>query len=420
MHVVYSRILTGEQVGSHTLPGIEVVPTSSTSTSTSTPAPVPYASEASSNSYSSSGGNSMHQPSHNRSLPMLHTRMAYPEYDSYNTSPEDDYTYASNTLPRHDSMSSNYSAEGFRPYTGSMAVPSVNANMYYEPGAAYSFGSLHAAPSYQPGTSINRLPSVTGDSFSPLNMSSLHSSLPTQTRPERRLPVPCTPQQESYGSTEVPQIRPLTSFTEPQHRPHTGGIYSRNSMSWSMASPAPSRNASIHNLTTAASHGLPGLSSADTDSMQNAAPILGYQFSSSGSPEDTSPIASSALSESYSSASSSSTIGASMLPPSSVRYGTALPALRPSSSQEGSASLYSFSSGRDTPVSNISQIGSEGSSSALRHQQQQQTYAQVRHPQPQHAASVDELRRRSSYDQQQQQRAATAHRMSVSNLNARY
>lgn len=393
------------------MPGVEALPTSSTSASSSIPISAPYTSEASSSSYSSSS--SMEQTSHSRpSLPMLHTRMAYPEHESYETSPVEDYTYASNAPPRHDSIPSNYSTEGFRPYIPeSMAPSSVNAHMYYEPGAAYSFGNLHAAPGYPSNTSMARLPSVTGDSFSPLNMSSLHSSLPTQTVQERRLPVPYSQQQASYASTEVPQIRPLTSLTEPQTRTQPGATYSRNSMSWSMANPAVSRNASSNGLPTTTSQGHPVMSSSNSESMHRAPPILGYQFSTAGSPE-MSPTEGSAMSQSFSSTSSSSTTGAPMLPPPSVRYAAALPTVgdgsrRPSSSQEGSTSLYSFSSGRDAAGSNINQAD------------QQQGYTHLRHLQPQHATSVDGLRRRSSQDQQQQ-RAATAHRMSVSNLNARY
>lgn len=406
--------LTGEQVGSceMPMPGVEALPTSSTSASSSIPISAPYTSEASSSSYSSSSS-SMEQTSHSRpSLPMLHTRMAYPEHESYETSPVEDYTYASNAPPRHDSIPSNYSTEGFRPYIPeSMAPSSVNAHMYYEPGAAYSFGNLHAAPGYPSNTSMARLPSVTGDSFSPLNMSSLHSSLPTQTVQERRLPVPYSQQQASYASTEVPQIRPLTSLTEPQTRAQPGATYSRNSMSWSMANPAVSRNASSNGLPTTTSQGHPVMSSSNSESMHRAPPILGYQFSTAGSPE-MSPTEGSAMSQSFSSTSSSSTTGAPMLPPPSVRYAAALPTAgdgsrRPSSSQEGSTSLYSFSSGRDAAGSNINQAD------------QQQGYTHLRHLQPQHATSVDGLRRRSSQDQQQQ-RAATAHRMSVSNLNARY
>ncbi|KAI5367491.1 Putative zn(2)-C6 fungal-type DNA-binding domain-containing protein [Septoria linicola] len=408
------------------LPGLEVLPTSASSVTSSAPTPAPYASETPSNSYNAGSSQVTH---HRPSLPMLHTRTAYAEYDAYNTSPVDDYSYTSGTMPRHESISSNYSTEGFRPYTtGSMSAPSAVPNLYYEPGAAFSFGTLHTAPGYQPNAPMARLPSVSADAFSPLNMSSLHSSLPTQTVQERRLPAPYTPQYATYTSTEVPQIRPLTSFAEPQHRTPVGGIYSRNSMSWSMPSPAASRTAST-NGTSASTHGLPGMASVQTGSNQSNVPILGYQFSAApGSPE-VSPTARPAPSESFSGGSSASSVGASMLPPSNVRYGhaTALNTLpittesgelrRTSSSRDTSASLYSFSSGIDasgraTPSRRVSQPGEEVASPALH-----QTYAPLRHPQPQHAASVDELRRRSSYDQQH---AATSHRMSVSNLDARY
>ncbi|KAM3425580.1 putative transcriptional regulatory protein C2H10.01 [Cercospora zeina] len=424
---------TFNRVGSRDMPlsGLEVIPTSSTSIPNATPTTTSYPMDASSTLYNGGSGTpiAVQRPS----LPVLHTRTAYPDYDSYNTSPVDDYTYASSTVPRHESFAGAYSTESFRPYTsGSMSAPSGSANLYYEPAAAYSFGNLHTAPGYQASAPTARLPSVTADAFSSLNMSSLHSSLPTQTVQERRLPVPYAPQQATYPSTEVPHIRPLTSLTEPQRRAHIGGIYSRNSMSWSMASPGASRASSISGIAASAPHGLPAMSSSTADSAQTPAPILGYQFSASSTSPEPSPINGLPISESFSSsASNSGSATVSMLPPANIRYGArsstnSLSALgdvgdsrRLSTSQEAPTSLYSFSggieaSGRSTPTRHTNHIANEPSSSNA----YQQGYAQLRHPQPQHAASVDELRRRSSNDQQHH--ATTAHRMSVSNLNARY
>ncbi|CAK1357677.1 unnamed protein product [Cercospora beticola] len=422
---------TFNRVGSREvpLPQFEVIPASSTSIPNVTPTTTSYPVEATSNLYN--GSNTTQVGLQRPSLPMLHTRTAYPDYDSYNTSPVEDYTYASSALPRHESIASSYSAESFRPYTtGSLSAPSVSANIYYEPAAAYSFGNLHTAPGYPANTPMARLPSVTAET--PLNMSSLHSSLPTQTVQERRLPVPYAPQQATYSSTEVPQIRPLTSFTEPPRRAHVGGIYSRNSMSWSMASPGASRNTSVSGGSTSALHGLPGMSSTVADSAQNTAPILGYQFSAPSTSPEPSPTNGRAISESFSGPAASSGSGsASMLPPANVRYSTgnsvsslstssdADNSRRPLTSQGAPASLYSFSggveaSGRSTPSQHTKQVANEAASATS----YQQGYPQLRHPQPQHAASVDQLRRRSSNDQQQH--ATTAHRMSVSNLNARY
>ncbi|KAF2215650.1 hypothetical protein CERZMDRAFT_94052 [Cercospora zeae-maydis SCOH1-5] len=424
---------TFNRVGSREMPlsGLEVIPTSSTSISNATPTTTSYPIEASPDTYTGSSGTQV--PVQRPSLPVLRMRAAYSDYDSYNTSPVDDYTYASSAIPRHESFASTYGTENFRSYTsGSVSVPSASANLYYEPTAAYSFGNLHTAPGYQASAPMARLPSVTADAFSSLNMSSLHSSLPTQTVQERRLPVPYPTQQATYSSTEVPQIKPLTSFTEPQRRAHIGGIYSSNSMSWSMASPRASRDSSISGVSTSRPHGVPGMPSATADSVQNPGPILGYQFSASSTSPEPSPSNGQPISVGFSSsAATSGSATVSMLPPSNVRYGAgnSMDSLsasgdagdlrRPSTSQGTPASLYSYSggieaSGRSTPTRQTNHVANEPSSSAA----YQQGYAQLRHPQPQHAASVDGLRRRSSNDQQHH--ANTAHRMSVSNLNARY
>ncbi|KXT16254.1 hypothetical protein AC579_6946 [Pseudocercospora musae] len=431
---------TFNRVGSRdvAIAGVDMLPTSS-SISSATPASASASASYSSDSSTSSYSSGLYQTHQRPSLPMLQTRTAFPEYDSYNTSPVDEYAYTAAAVPRHESFSSNFSTESFRPYTSaSVPTPATSTSMYYEPGAAFSFGSLQAAPGY-PVTPMTRLSSVSGEVFSPLNMSSLHSTLPTQSVPpqtvqERRLPIPYPQQQPTYTAVEVPQIRPLTSFTEPHPRAHIGGIYSRHGMSWSSGSPVVSRSGSTTNLS-AGQHSMPLSSSAPgASSSLMTEPVLGYQFSaSSGSPE-VSPTTGPALSESYSSTSGSSTAGSTMLPPAMLRYSVSgsvpnLPALsgnddqqrRPSTSHETAATLYSFSSGVDvsdraTPARQITSGTSDDAATPSHHYSR----APLRQPQPQHAASLDELRRRSSYDHQQAQRAATAHRMSVSNLNAHY
>lgn len=411
----------------------------SSSMASATPASASASASYSSDSSTSSYSSGLYQTHQRPSLPMLQTRTAYPEYDSYNTSPVDEYAYTAAAVPRHESFSSNFSTESFRPYTSaSVSAPATSTSMYYEPGAAFSFGSLQTAPGY-PVTPMSRLSSVSGEVFSPLNMSSLHSTLPTQSVPpqtvqERRLPIPYPQQQPTCTTAEVPQIRPLTSFTEPHPRAHIGGIYSRHGMSWSSGSPIVSRSGSMTNLS-AAQHSMPLSSSAPgASSSLMTEPVLGYQFSaSSGSPE-VSPTTGPALSESYSSTSGSSTAGSTMLPPATLRYSVSgslpnLPALsgndeqqrRPSTSHETAATLYSFSSGVDvsdqaTPARQLTSGTTDDAATPSHHYSR----APLRQPQPQHAASLDELRRRSSYDHQQAQRAATAHRMSVSNLNAHF
>lgn len=367
---------------------------------------------------------------------------AFPEYDTYGTSPADDFSYSSSSsLPRQPSYSSSsYGAESFRPWTaGSSSAPVTSTSMYYEPGAAFtgSFGTLQAGPAYTPAP-VNRLPSVASEAFSPLNMASMHSSLPSQTVQERRLPIPFTQTYAppTYSVPELPQIRPLGSFTEP--RAHINGIYSQTGMPWSSKSQTGSstRSESLSSLPmpdTGSSH------AASVSSSYTSDPILGYQFSASTGSPTISPTAGPALSESLPGTNA-------MLPPSRRRISRGsqshpnLPSLtggsgddyqyRSSSSREAAASLYSFSTGVDPSDrsasserkshqhhqhhhNNNSNDQSQGSNGYTTHHRQ---------PQPQHAASVDELRQRSSHDhhQQQQRAAATAHRISVSSLNARY
>ncbi|KAK4543897.1 hypothetical protein LTR36_004671 [Oleoguttula mirabilis] len=372
-----------------------------------------------------------HHPQTRTSLPTLHTRSSFIDgYDQYENSPVDSYTYASATIPRQDSFASSYgsgSVENYRSWSTSSAPMSAPVTTgYYEQQPAYSFGNLQA-PSF-PQPSNNRLPSVTADSFSSLNMGSLHSSLPIQTAQERTLPAPYTVHysQTSYPTAEqlpVPEIRPLGSFNEP--RVHINGIHSRTAMPWSSEdSSTGSRTMSAGN-SMAPITGIPGPS---TQRLHHphvptpvSEPVLGYQFlPTSGSP-DISP-ASGPAPESFSSTASSTSSTVSMPPPSAnFRYAQALPALntddRPmtssSSSREGmAASLYSFST--DTGERPVTSGSDHASSSTV---SGGHNYVPLRQPQPQHAASVEALRRQSSFDQQ---RAATAHRMSVSNLNARY
>lgn len=399
--------------------GIDLMPEDS-GVAEGTPTTATYGFDVTTTAYD--GG--IYQTHQRPSLPVLQTRSAYPEYESYNASPADDYTYASSTIQRQQSFSSGYGAESFRPWTsGSISTPATSGSLYYEPGSAFSFGSLQG-----PSMPAGRLPSVTAEAFSPLNMGSLHSSLPTQTVPqERRLPMPHLGSyaQPAYSAAEVPLIRPLGSVSE--GRIAINGIHSRNSMPWSNenASLTPiSRHGSMSGTQAVQEqHGLPNLTS--TSSMDGPT-ILGYQFSTSSTSADISPTSGPTLSESYSSTSTSSTAGSIMPPPTHIRYSsnnshrhhTTSASPRPSSARAAAASLYSFSAGVDDTErsSTLDRPGGSFDDSVLSATPQHNYMPPLRHPQPQHAASLDELRRRSSTDE----RAATANRMSVSNLNARY
>ena len=409
------------------------------------------------------GTTTAHQPLSRPSLPILHTRSSFMEnYDNvYDSSPVDAYTYASSTIPRQDSIASKNSygtgIDSYRAWNGPASAP-VASTYYEQPQPAYSFGTMQA-PSYP--SNSNRLPSVTADSFSSLSMHSLHSSLPTQTAQERRLPIPCAPTYpptpHHLSNAGLPEIRPLGSFTEP--RVHINGIHSRNALLWSPQSmSAPQRIAPVNSM--ARLHGLPALHIQPVSNASASEPVLGYQFNgpnglpvSTGSP-DVSPTTGTVDNGSYSSAASSSSSTTSnhhnssasfnnMPPPPAIRYSTCsrssnhgtsthnLPALqylapdqqqqRPptaSSRDIPHPSLYSYSS--DTGEQQLSSTCRD--TTPVHHNCTARTpptpTTVLRHPQPQHHASVEALRRQSSFDQEH--RAATVQRMSMSNLNARY
>ena len=284
-----------------------------------------------------------------------------------------------------------------------------------------------------PQSSTGRLPSLTGDSFSTLNMGHLNSSLPTPTAQERRLPTPFMPQYmpTPYSTSELPEIRPLGSFSEP--RAHIHGIHSRNALPWSQdsgVSYGASRSGSLANLG-----GLPGGRVPTPSELQTTAavsePVLGYPFATtSNNSPDVSPASGSSLTESFQSTSGSST--ASMLPPSGGRYSTGqTPTLPPLTMNEypepsrthhaAAASLYTFS--HDSPDRYATALNRTSGDNSTHLTGSSSSYvasppSPPRQPQTQHPASIDALRRQSSFEQQQ--RAATAHRMSFSNLNGHY
>lgn len=401
------------------------------------------------------------------SLPTLHTRSAMPNEceTQYESSPLETYGYSlpGPTMPRQDSFSSSYGLENYRSWpttTGQMYAPATTA--YYEPQQVYTFGSIGAPSVPQSQQQTGRLPSVTADSFSALNMGHLNSSLPAQTVQERRLPIPAphTLQQypqTQYSAAEVPEIRPLGSYTEP--RVHINGIHSRNALPWSLdTTSSASRNGSI--VSYAPPNGMPNGSSQATTVISE--PAFGYQFNqsapaASSSSPDVSPTSGPALSESFQSNSGSSTT--SMLPPSNVRYTSSsmhgLPSVttddRPNSSRGATAataaSLYSFSTESSDPQPSMDSNGTSNyptsarqSSHTLEHDinaaadavaRGNRNYnSPIRQPQPQHATSIEALCGQSSYEQQQQQqrpsfdsqrrRSSTAHRMSISNFNSLY
>ncbi|TKA80702.1 hypothetical protein B0A55_03695 [Friedmanniomyces simplex] len=414
---------------------------------------------------SSSGWNQGHYLPSRPSLPTLHTRSSWMDnYDGYENSPVDAYTYASSSLPRQDSYASSYgSIENYRSWSTTAPVSAPIAASYYEQQPTYSFGSLQA-PAYTAPPSA-RLPSVTADAFSPLNMGSLHTSLPIQTAQERQLPVPYTIRYPTttYPTQRVPQVRPLGSFSEP--RAPTHGIHSRTAMPWSDSIPARTTTATASSCTPS----IYGPSSyTQYDGLRYpqpvprqvsvapiSEPVLGYQFQvgthprKAGSP-DISPTSGPGLTDSFTGTAPSHSLGittTSMAPPPTFRYASVMPATpfpaedRPttiSASREATtASLYSFSTDSSSNSNNhtagehrpaTSDDSSDHASTSFASTSsggagvnQQVSYAPVlrqsHHQQQQHGESSGALgvRRQSSFDQQQQQqqRATTAHRMSL-------
>lgn len=394
------------------MPGVEVYPQV-----TSISGPAQTASYSVDNGY---GGGGAYQPHTRASLPTLHTRGGYQaEYDPhFDSSPVDAYTYSTSSFPRQDSFASSYGIENYRSWSTTAPMSAPLTTSYYESQPTYSFGSLQA-PAY-PHTQATRVPSVTAEGISTLNMGHLNSALPAQTFNERRLPIPApyTLQMSPgpYSNAEVPQIHPLTSYnTKP--RVHINGIHSRSAMPWSrdVAASGGSRNGSIMSLVPSMNM---TQSTSQSTSTAVSEPVLGYQFglaapvTATNSPEEVSPTCGPSISEGF-----ASTTTSSMQPP--MRYSSStMPPILSDDHTTGSssrglapvASLYSFStdtSDRQTSDSDHDLMDHSGSYQTT-----------MRHPQPQHAASVDSLNRQTSFDQSHG--ASGAHRMSMSNLSSRY
>ncbi|KAK4555855.1 hypothetical protein LTR86_007075 [Recurvomyces mirabilis] len=389
------------------------------------------------------------------SLPTLHTRSSWMDnYDQYENSPVDAYTYSSASMPRQDSYASSYGGiDSYRSWNttapASAPLPALAQSSYYDQlPSSYTFGNLQA-PSYTAGQ-VTRLPSVTIDS---LSMGSLHSSLPIQTAQERRLPVPYTIQYPApHSSSQIPQVRPLGSYSEP--RAPTHGIHSRHAMPWSTDSTAgTARTASIstHNPTG----GLPSLQYTQPQQPYItippiSEPAFGYQVSQTHDPPTTSsPEVSPTTLPARSGNLPSTTTGMLPLPPASANVynqTTFFPNCTmtattsgPSSTYETmpaiSQNLYSFSAderptaassdadhddeGGVTASSTTSSLSSQVSAGHLQAYTNANLNAanadtNMRHPPPQ--SNLEGLRRRDGTEQRRA--AGTTQRISVSNLSA--
>lgn len=375
----------------------------------------------------------LYSTQHRPSLPVLQSRTTWPtDYDSqYESSPVDTYTYGSGSAPRHDTVASSYGPPDA--YRSSAPFPAPVSSRFNEPGS-YSFGTLQSpVPGY---TGSGRSPSVSADSMSILNMGSLHSSLPTHTPLERRLPpvVPpyslTYPQRQSYAHA-FPEPRPIDPATE-SFRPYINGVHSRAALHWPAESNTSRNNAPGYTSTSSSQHPIPSTMPTTTGSV--ADPILGYQFQAPGSySPNSSPTIVPTLGEPF------PNMAAAATPPSSnVRYtasSTSLPAIStsfndaryPSSrlpeihAPAPLASLYSYSTetcdrssseatARDHKHCEATSPSGDSSESDSVHDGRTQS---------RHSLSHGGLRRQSEYDPQRSS-GGPGHRRSMKSLSERY
>jgi hypothetical protein len=311
-----------------------------------------------------------------QSLPTLYTRSSWMDnnFNTYENSPIDAYTYASSSIPHQDTfVSSGRSVEKYRSWstTTPMLAP-VTASFSSEQTPSYSFGRLSVPFSPR---STTRLPSVTAEAFSPLNMTSMQTSLPTGTAQERRLPVPYTIQYPpSHSASQIPEVRPLGSYSEPRLPTH--GIHSRTAMPWSADIAEDSTCTAPPASTYTAFRGLPTVQTLQPHQQQqqqqrpSIAPIIqpafGYHFShasniptTTSSPDPISSTTVAAASQSYTDMMLPTTATTTTTPPTDQLRCTSTPSYQsllsitttdrypspslPPPSREGTQSLYTFS-----------------------------------------------------------------------------
>lgn len=371
-----------------------------------------------------------HSINHRQSLPILQTRTVYPEsYEAYSASPIDGYPYSSYSASRNDSLQSSLD-NGYRSWSNATLLPQTSAISAYEQSPGYSLGSI-SNPSFpvqqshqQPYQQSSRLPSVTAESFSSLNMGHLYTSLPTQTAQNRRLPIPqTTPSYEPtpYSGPDLPEIRPLA---EPRTR--LSSTHSRIAAPWASegASYADTRNAS--SISSAPPNAMALQPMHSTSMVQE--PVVGYHYSTSeAAPTMQSPSVSPTSGPTPSSGYGSGT--AYTMPMTPVSYGSyyGLPPITTANRSDPHISRtlnvpyttmpYSYNSETTTAASYSERSSSDASSAAM--PTTRTSYSTIQHPQPQHAGSVEALRRQTSFDhhQQQSQRAGPSQRISVSDLS---
>ena len=359
------------------------------------------------------------------SLSRLQTRSTYPEHheSQYESTPHNAYLDAYSSIPRQASVASTLSNDGNPYWTATATMPTQISAAYYEPQPICAWGSLHASAAPQTQQLPIRHPSVTTESYPGLNMSSLHSSLPSQMVQERHLPMPA-PNMVHYqqNPAATAEMRPRGSYSDP--RMYITGTHSHNAMSWVDSSSVASRSGST--ASTAPLAGLPITSNETTTAVSE--PVVGYEFSHGPSVTDANSPEISPTTGPPPSFDGGSTSGSSPglgLPPPNIMYSASgaevLPSMVASTRRSSSRrtahapSLYSFS----TDASEHQSVNNEANETNNFMPRSTSYSTSSMHSQPQlpSTGNVDTLHRQSSFDQQ---RAYTAQRMSVSNLNANY
>lgn len=413
------------QVGSTAIAGvigIDAVPNSTAASFSTSSA----SASATPNNFSS--GAAGYQSQIRSSIPTLHTRSSY--QPSYTDDPAvDAYTYTSSNGAYYDKQpySGSFSSpDGLRSWGSAGSQSAAVNSSYYEPMAgASTFGSLQTT---YPPTPSSRYADTTTDGYSALNMSSLHSSLPTPF--ERRLPVPCAPQYHgSLPNVELPDIRALTVSNGMRYQGN--GVPGRTSVPWpNETSTLGSHHSSINGLPSASTMLQPLAPHSNTSSSASEPTALGYQLLNNGVLQQRaesptlSPTFGSGLQHNYQhlTAAQTASLTSTMHPPS-FRYAqpststNVLPAItaneRSSSSTQDqpAANLYSFSSDTVERPTSLTTRSSDGTLTSVH------SYPNLQQPQPQHVASAEALRRQSSFDQQSR---LSSLQNSASGSNGRY
>jgi len=343
----------------------------------------------------------------------ISTKSIYPEtwasVPYTDDSPVESYGLQSTCVSSQDSMGSIYGAQDSLRWNGFSQKAIMNGNSLFidqDTPSSYAGSGL----SYLTTPVIRT--AVTTEGISPLSMTSLHSTLPVALN-DRQLPIPqSTRSQPTTTAVDQLHMRSLPSSQGTNSTNiNSNGTYTKAAMAWSNeGSATEGRPSSI----TSSSSGEIAASTPSKNYGSTTMPegVLGYIPVTATSSPEPSPT-STAPSLTYSTASES-------MPASIIGNGYSnfrhhgLPHVSSSEgllSRHGSSSnLYSFSTDSSSKRNSLGEISpTEGTLVSG------QRYAPLCQPQPQHASSVDALRR-DSLDQ----RSAPTHHSLASSLNRNF